>query len=196
MHCVPDSRMCWLPHRSTESCNPMPANRRWVAGGHRRCTDAFPRRRGGRHFAGAGSGVRTHGSRSGRSCTPTGSRLTAIRARPMEREIGSAMIEEDTRHGFGNVPGGGEMIDPFLVELELRMRRGEARRYTEHRRLLDAAMRGPSRLPRPGCWLLCQLGRGFLWLGHHLLQYGHSRTVVLNGQLSGAPRPRNGEFII
>lgn len=89
------------------------------------------------------------------------------------------------------------MVDPFLVELELKMRLGEAQRYAEQRRLLrSAGMHGPSWFPRPGCWLLCRLGHALLWLGQHLLQYGQSRTVVLNGQLNGGPRSGNGEIVI
>jgi len=60
------------------------------------------------------------------------------------------------------------------------LRVAEVLQQAESRRLLREAG-----IARQGCWLLCQLGRFLIKVGHRLERHGLSQTISLERQMSG-----------
>jgi hypothetical protein len=76
------------------------------------------------------------------------------------------------------------MAQPHVYKRMNDLRRRDAERYAENWRLMRLAK--PLRkwtLPKPGCWLMCQLGHALVWLGERLQGYASPQPAALrNGQ--------------
>ena len=73
----------------------------------------------------------------------------------------------------------------FLIAQMVDMRLEEELRQAETRRLLrEAGIDRRGWLARPGCWLLCQVGRLLVALGRRLEQYGLHGSLKLDGKVA------------
>jgi len=76
------------------------------------------------------------------------------------------------------------MLNHYLYEREMQSKHREALRQAEQRRLLRQARTAQRHwLPRPGCWLLCHLGRLLVNLGQQLQRYAQPGSISLEGQI-------------
>jgi len=78
------------------------------------------------------------------------------------------------------------LTNHFLIAQMVDMRLEEELCQAETRRLLrEAGIDRRGWLARPGCWLLCQVGRLLVALGRRLEQYGLHGSLKLDGKVAG-----------
>jgi len=68
---------------------------------------------------------------------------------------------------------------PYVYKRLNDLRRRDAERYAENWRLMrQAKARRSWSLPRPGCWLMCQLGQLLVRLGRRLQGYASPQPAA------------------
>jgi hypothetical protein len=72
--------------------------------------------------------------------------------------------------------------DVYIAERSMERHAEEAARHSEFRRMLrEANIERRGWLSRQGCWLLCQIGRLLVAVGHRLEQSGMPQPLPVEG---------------